>query len=209
MGNPNTHRPRSKAERQRKVVTAQPSEVIGDSADSMVVSAESAEAPQKPPPPLTAFELLAQELLGVLNDFATRIPDLADPNPATARSVRRHRTISKEFMRTAIFTSQESDEIQSAGTFNVDAARAAMQFAEAFRVVAERLQYLTSAVNFTIELKMAEASDGALRVYGLAKVLARDPSKAEIGGWAGVLKKNLGRKGRGAKVRTPPPDPAP
>jgi hypothetical protein len=208
MDDSNTRRTRSKAARQRKTVSVQPSAAVADATDPTAVSAKSADAPQKAWLPPTESELLAAELLGILNDFAARIPDLAEPHPATARSVRRHRTISKEFMRSAIFTSQESDEIQSAGTFNVDAARAAMQFADAFRVVAERLQSLTSAVNFTIELKMAEASDGALRVYGLAKVLARDASKAEIGGWAGVLKKHLGRKGRGSKV-TPPPDPAP
>jgi hypothetical protein len=61
-----------------------------------------------------------------------------------------------------------------------------------------------------IELRTAEVSDASLRIYGVAKILSRDPATGDLGGHAAILKKNLGRKG-GRKKKPPQeetPEPA-
>ena len=186
--------------------------IIGSIEDGQLpdVSSDVAAEPSPLPPVApTASELLAEELLGILNDFAARIPGLVSPHASTALTVRRGRTVPKAFMRSAIFTVQESGSLQAIGTLSIDDAREALQFVEAFRVVAERLRILTTDLNFTIDWKTSLVADATLRVYAISKAMARDPNSGNLGGHNAFLKKHLGRKGRGSKVKTPPPDAAP
>ena len=89
-------------------------QVGDDAADvaGITASAFAVNPPARVPSPPNASELLAAEPLGVLNDFATRVPGLSSPHKSTAPSVRRHRTISKTFMRSAIFTTEEFETLQ-------------------------------------------------------------------------------------------------
>ena len=186
--------------------TGNGNQVRDDAADvaDMTASASGAnpESPARVPSPPNASELLAAELLGVLNDFAARVPGLSSPHKSTAPSVRRHRTISKTFMRSAIFTTEEFETLQATGTLGVGAAREALQFVDAFKPVLDKLKTLTQDMGFTIELRTAEVSDASLRIYGVAKILSRDPATGDLGGHTAILKKNLGRKG-GRKKKLP------
>jgi hypothetical protein len=180
-------------------VPADPAEVTGVTTLSSGASSESSGRVPLPP---TASELLATELLGVLNDFAARIPGLSSPHKSTAGRVRGQRTISKAFMRSAIFTTEQFDYLQATGTLGIDAARETLQFVDAFKPVLDKLKTLTQDLGFTIELKTADVADAALRIYGVARILSRDPAAAELGGHAAILKKHLGRKG-GRKKKAP------
>lgn len=149
-------------------------------------------------------DLLAAELLAVLNDFAARVPGLSSPHSSTAGRVRSQRTISKPFMRSAIFATEEFANLQATGALGIGAAREGLQFVDAFKPVLLKLKTLTQDMGFTIELRTAEVADAALRIYGIAKILARDPASAELGGHAAILKKRLGRKG--GRKKKPPQD---
>lgn len=182
-----------------------PDDAADDAADVAGITASAAGASPEPAPvysPPNPSELLAAELIGVLNDFAARVPGLTGPHKSTAMSVRRHRTISKTFMRSAIFTTGEFENLQATGTLGIDAARESLQFVDAFKPVLTELKILTKQMGFTIELRTAEVSDAALRIYGIAKILARDPSTGDLAGHAAILKKRLGRKG-GRKKKPP------
>src|SRR5258708_29378353 len=161
-------------------------QVGDDAADvaGMTASASGAnpESPARVYSPPNPSELLAAELLGVLNDFAARIPGLSSPHKSTGPSVRRHRTIPKAFMRSAIFTTEQFESLQATGTLGINAAREPLQFVDAFKPVLDKLKTLTQDMGFTIELQTSEASDAALRIYGIAKILSRDPATGELGG---------------------------
>lgn len=160
----------------------------------------------RPPLPLTPDELLAQELIAVLNDFASRFPGLVYPTKKQERRARRHRTVPKIFMQGAMTTVSQS-VLKRTKNFSIDEMRDALHFIDAFAAVMDRVNYLQGAVKYTIDAKKASLADASLQIYGVAKVMARDPENAELAGWAKLLKGYLGRKGRGRKLRTPPPAP--
>jgi hypothetical protein len=189
--------------------TANGSQVPDDDADvsGMTASPSDTSSVAKIYSP-NSSELLAAELLEVLNDFAARVPGLTSPHKTTSLSVRRHRTIPKAFMRSAIFTTEQFESLQSTGALGIAAARETLQFVDAFKVVLLKLKTLTQDLGFTIELKTSEVSDAALRIYGVARILSRDPAAAELGGYAATLKKHLGRKGGRKKKPATTPDPA-
>ncbi len=179
-------------------------DVAGMAASTSGASPESPARVYSPPNP---SELLAAELLGVLNDFAARIPGLSSPHKSTGPSVRRHRTIPKTFMRSAIFTTEQFESLQATGALGIAAARETLQFVDAFKPVLDKLKTLTQDMGFTIELKTSEVSDAALRIYGVARILSRDPASGDLGGHAAILKKHLGRKG--GRKKKPPQDGTP
>src|SRR5258708_33539815 len=63
-------------------------QVRDDAADVAGITASASganpESPARVPSPPNASELLAAELLGVLNDFAARVPGLSSPHKSTA-----------------------------------------------------------------------------------------------------------------------------
>jgi hypothetical protein len=188
--------------------TGNGSQVPDDAADIVGMAAStsgtSPESPARVYSPPNTSELLAAELLGVLNDFAARVPGLTSPHKSTAGRVRSQRTISKAFMRSAIFTTEQFESLQATNTLGIPAAREKLQFVDAFRPVLDKLKTLTQDMGFTIEVKTAEVADAALRIYGVAKILSRDPAAAELGGHAAILKEHLGRKG--GRKKKPPQD---
>ena len=125
-------------------------QVGDDAADvaGMTASASGAnpESRARVPSPPNPSELLAAELLGVLNDFAARIPGLSSPHKSTALRVRRQRTIPKPFMRSAIFTTEQFESLQATGTLGIAAARETLQFVDAFKPVLDKLKTLAHSI---------------------------------------------------------------
>jgi hypothetical protein len=160
----------------------------------------------RPPVPLSPEELLAQELIAVLDDFSSRFPGLVYPTEKEARRARRHRTVPKIFMQGAMSTVSETI-LKRTRNFNIDDMRDALHFVDAFAAVVDRVNYLQGAVKYTIDAKKSSVADAALQIYGVARVLSRDPERGDLVGYAKLLKGYLGRKGRGRKRRTPPPTP--
>ncbi len=160
----------------------------------------------RPPLPLTAEELLAGELIAVLDDFSSRFPGLVYPTEKEARRARRHRTVPKIFMQGAMSTVSETI-LKRTRNFNIDEMRDALHFVDAFAAVVDRVNYLQGAVKYTIDAKKSSVADAALQIYGVARVMSRDPERGDLVGYAKLLKGYLGRKGRGRKRRTPAPTP--
>src|SRR5260221_8165961 len=173
--------------------------------DGELVSRTQAAEPRLPLP-LTPEELLAQELIAVLDDFSSRFPGLVYPTEKEARRARRHRTVPKIFMQGAMSTVSETI-LKRKKNFNIDDMRDALHFVDAFAAVVDRVNYLQGAVKYTIDAKKSSVADAALQIYGVARVLSRDPERGDLVGYAKLLKGYLGRKGRGRKQRTPPSAP--
>jgi len=187
--------------------TAQPLNEKADLSDADgELAARTPASEPRPPLPLTPEELLAQELIALLDDFSSRFPGLVYPTEKEARRARRHRTVPKIFMQGAMSTVSETI-LKRTRNFNIDEMRDALHFVDAFAAVVDRVNYLQGAVKYTIDAKKSSVADAALQIYGVARVMSRDPERGDLVGYAKLLKGYLGRKGRGRKRRTPAPTP--
>jgi hypothetical protein len=161
-------------------------------------------------PTVTAAEGLATEVAEAIEAIAAHIPGLEAPHPSTAKRVRGARTVSREFLVSMIAAVEGSPDLQTAGTFDPEEARATLQFNDAFRSIADRLAALLASVNYTMESRKAKIARDAMTTYAIAKALARDPGGAALVPHLETLRRDLGRKtGRPATATPPPATPEP
>jgi len=120
------------------------------------------------------------QVRAALDAAATLIPKLEQPHPATARGVRAGRMVRREQIVDLIALAERFEVLQRLGTFDVDEARETLQFIDAFRPIADQLDALLSAVNFTMESRKARVAAAGLRTYAVAKGLARDAGSADV-----------------------------
>jgi len=130
-----------------------------------------------------------------LDATAAAIPGLMRPHPATSRSIRGHRTVPRDFIRSMISVVDQSELLQSAGTFDTSEATAALQFEAAFRSVVDEVARLLASLTYTIDAKLAAVAAKALQTYAVAKGVARDPRNRKLTLPLRQLQRDLGRKG--------------
>jgi hypothetical protein len=155
-------------------------------------------------PLLTTAERKARAVRRALKEAAKRIPGLKAPHQATARRLSGHRTVPKKFIEGIMSAVDAIEELRSVGTFDVDEARAALQFRAAFRPVADQLALMLSSLNYTIDSRIAPVAADALQTYTIAKGLARDGKNRNLTYRLRGLKADLGRKGPRKKKTTRP-----
>jgi hypothetical protein len=142
----------------------------------------------------------------VLKEAAKRIPGLKAPHKPTARKLTGHRTVPKKFIQGIIFAVDANHQLRAISRFDVDEARAALEFQAAFRPVADELALMLSSINYTIDSRMAPVAASALRTYTLAKGMARDGRKnSDLTQGLSALKRDLGRKGPRKKKKATTP----
>jgi hypothetical protein len=142
----------------------------------------------------------------ILKEAAKRIPGLKAPHKPTARRLTGHRTVPKKFIQGIIFSADTNQQLRAISKFDVDEARAALEFQAAFRPVADQLALMLASINYTIDSRMAPVASSALRTYTIAKAMARDGGKnSDLTHSLSALKRDLGRKGprKKKKTRTP------
>lgn len=151
-------------------------------------------------PTQTASDRLARELSDALEALAARIPNLQSPGPKS-RSIRGHRTVPRQFLRSMIAVVDGSESLQAVRKFDPAEARDALQFEAAFVPLLRQLVALTASLSFTIDARIAAVVAKALQTYTIAKAIARDPSSADLTNPLRVLKRDLGRKGPKPKAK--------
>lgn len=147
-------------------------------------------------PTVTHYQQLATEFCKQLDIVAASVPRLELMHPSTAKSIRSLLNVPMEFLATAVAVVDQVPELQGINRLDVAAARDALQFIEAFRPVADRVDVLFKSVKSTIASFQSGLAGGALQTYAIAKGLARDKSSAHIGVHVANLKRDLGRRGR-------------
>jgi hypothetical protein len=130
-----------------------------------------------------------------LDATTAAIPGLMRPHPLTSRSIRGHRTVPRDFIRSMIDVVEQMDVLQAAGTFDTKEASAALQFEAAFRPVADDVARLLANLNYTIDAKLAAVAAKALQTYSIAKGFARGPKNRTLVIRLRQLQRDLGRKG--------------
>jgi hypothetical protein len=130
-----------------------------------------------------------------LDATTAAIPGLMRPHPATSRSIRGHRTVPRDFIRSMINVVDQLEVLQAAGTFDTKEANAALQFEAAFRPVADDVARLLANLTYTIDAKLAAVAAKALQTYAIAKGFARDARNRTLVIRLRQLQRALGRKG--------------
>jgi len=149
----------------------------------------------KETPALNQAERRAALVRKVLKEAAKRIPGLKAPHKPTAQRLSGHRTVPKKFIEGIMSAVDAVDELRAVGKFDVNEARAALQFRAAFRPVADQLALMLSSLNYTIDSRIASVAADALQTYTVAKGLARDGRNHNLTTRLRSLQRDLGRKG--------------
>jgi hypothetical protein len=159
------------------------------------------DVPQVPPadpvpvqtPTITHYQQIAENLAKAIDDMLALIPTFMEAHPDTTRFVNRHQNVPLQFIATAVAAVEENPELRG-GTFDATEARDALQFIDAFRPMADRLHAAATNLTFSINSRKANAGNGALEVYAIAKRVARNPLSTTVSSHVGNLKRDLGRR---------------
>jgi hypothetical protein len=175
----------------------------------VVTGVTAATAPDDPASPqtptVTHYQQVAANLNKAIDDMLALMPNFVESHPATKGVVRSQRSVSNDFIVSAIAAVEQNPEIDGLHDFDVAEARDLLQFSEAFRPMKDKLDAAAINVGFSIDHRRANVVEPALQVYALTKGLARNPARTSAAAHAANLKRDLGRKGGRKKKVTPPP----
>ncbi len=177
------------------------------------------QVPADPVPPaqtptVTHYQQIAANLAKAIDDMLALVPNfVADAHPATKAFVRRRQNVPIAFIATAIAAVDANPELQGIPGFDVTDARDSLQYIDAFRPMVDLLSAAKENLAFNIESRRANAGDGALQLYAVAKGIARSPRTTTVASHVSNLRRDLGKAGKGGKKKAPPtpgtPAPAP
>ncbi len=148
---------------------------------------------------ITFYQQLANNFVKALDEITAVIPKLEISQRTTTSFVRSHLNVPTEFLGTAIAGVERTPELQGAGRLDVPAARATLQFIEAFRPVQDKVTAFANSLKFTMDSGKASLAADALQVYAIAKGVARHPEAIAVASLVANLKRDLGRRGRSKK----------
>jgi len=154
-------------------------------------------------PTITEMDRIAEKVHAAIEAVAALIPRLEGPHPSTRRQVRAHRTVPREFIMSMIAAVDQIEELRTVDKFDLDDAREALQFIDAFRPIADQLAALTASLKFTLESRKAHAAAGALQTYAIARGMARDEIVSPLTAHNGFLKRDLRREQKSGKGANP------
>jgi hypothetical protein len=179
----------------------------------VVTGVTAAAAPDDPASPqtptVTHYQQVAANLNKAIYEMLALMPNFVESHPATKGVVRSQRSVSNDFIISAIAAVEQNPEIDGLHDFDVAEARDVLQFSEAFRPMKDKLNAAALNVEFSIDFRRANVVEPALQVYAVTKGLARNPARTSAAAHAANLKRDLGRKGGRKKVTPPPTAPIP
>jgi hypothetical protein len=172
------------------------------------------QVPADPVPPaqtptVTHYQQIAANLAKAIDDMLALIPSFVEAHPDTTAFVRRHQNAPLQFIATAVAAVEANPELQGKGSFDATEARDALQFIDAFRPMADRLNAAAKNLTFSINSRKANAGTGALEVYAIAKRIALNPLSTTVASHVGNLKRDLGKRSGGKKKAPGTPTPLP
>jgi hypothetical protein len=150
--------------------------------------------------------------MAAINAASKLVPGFVARHPENERFVRKYRRFPREMITTAIAAVEANPELEGAKKFNLDRARAAVQYGTAFKPAIDLTNNLSGDVQFTYDYLTALAIEDSLQIYAVAKAFGRDPASAQVAAHANNIKRDLQRPGTSRKKRaakTAPSTPAP
>jgi hypothetical protein len=119
----------------------------------------------------TKLQQLADELMGDLDAFAAKVPDLEEPHAIDPILLKSNRGVPDSLLGSAIAAVAQQPELQGVNKLSVPKGRETIQYIDAIRPIEDRLGALWRSVHYTIEMKKAELAGQARTIYRVSKGL--------------------------------------
>ena len=167
-----------------------------------------------PPSAPTLLDESAAQFMAAITAANKLIPGFQPEHPETARFVRRYRGFSRDAITMAINAVEENPELEGANTFDLERARAAIQYQNAYGPAINMVATLQRDLQFTLDYLTALAMQDSLQIYAVATAFGRSASGAKAAAHASNIKRVLRRpptrkKAGKSTPSTPSPTPVP
>jgi len=156
----------------------------------------------------TAFDQMAAQASAKLLEVAAIIPAFEPRRSETTQFVKKYSSFSNEAIRSMIAAIDAHPIVNGSNTFNVEKARATLQYLDAFRPFVDQAGEFEANLRFSYLLTKAEAVAEVLVTYQMMKGLGRSPAAAGVDAHAKIIKRDL-RRARVKPVKAAPPKPQP
>ncbi len=138
-----------------------------------------------------AIEDIAKQITDGLTALAKLIPTFVAKHDENKAFVRRFQAFSVESIRSMIAAIEANPELNSANKFDVQQARADLQFLDAFRTVVDQVEEFRTNVRFTYFARKARAVNPVLQTYAIGKGIGRDAASAGVAAHLENVKRDL------------------
>ncbi len=145
--------------------------------DSSIQSETSERSTPLNEPPTDA---VAAQLIGLLDQFETLVPGFQPHDAAEVHRVATAARFANELIQPTITAVSSFAPASERKLFDIERGKAALQYRDALRPVAQRLSALLDGVEFTIDSQLADAGAEALQAYAWAKAYAKGRSGAGL-----------------------------
>lgn len=143
----------------------------------------------------TRYQEIAAQFMSGLDALTALLPKLEAEHGTTINTVKGHLTVPNVFLASTIAAVEQTPDLQAFQDLDVVAGHDVLQFIEAFRPVANKVNALGRSLEFTMDSRKSALVVNALRVYDLAKSVARNPRNAALGAHVKTMKRDLNRVG--------------
>jgi len=155
---------------------------------------------------------VAAQLIGLLDQFESLVPGFQPHDRAEVHRVATAARFANELIQPTITAVSSFAPASERKMFDIERGKAALQYRDALRPVAQRLSALLDGVEFTIDSQLAEAGAEALQAYAWAKSYAKGRTGAGLRPYLDemrrVVRKAINRRKPPAGESTPtPPSP--
>ncbi len=140
----------------------------------------------------------------VLERIAGSIPDLRRLDPEAARRASGGRTVTPAFVSSMIVCVEASPALLTilGNEFDRDQARRVLRTREPYRLMAEQVAMLLTAINQTRDAQWAEVARAAMKAYKMACTLAAQPGNEYLLPHIKAQRAHLRRAGPKKKTQT-------
>lgn len=154
---------------------------------------------------------LAQQILTTIRGVPQQIAGFAFLPAGERRRLAVPANLPVPFLNSAAIAVDTSPALLAASGMNATTLREAIQFRNAFEVVADEMILIGNGLKHTITLQLSDAGTAALCIYAISKTINRRQDRALLIPHIENMRRTLGR-GRGSTevvVEEPPPQQQP
>lgn len=156
----------------------------------------------------TAFDQMASQASTKLVELGAIIPAFEPRRSDTTQFVKKYSSFSNEAIRSMIAAIEVHPIVNSSNLFNVEKARATLQYLDAFRPFVDQTGEFEANVRFSYFYTKAQTVSEVLVMYQMMKGLGRSPAAAGVDAHAKIIKRDLRRaRVKPAKPSIPNPQP--
>jgi hypothetical protein len=132
------------------------------------------------PPADSPTVAIAGQLLGLLDQFERLVPGFQPHDAAEVHRVATAARFANELIQPTITAVSSFAPASERKMFDIERGKAALQYRNALRPVAQRLSALLDGLEFTIDSRLAESGAEALQAYAWAKSYAKGRTGAGL-----------------------------